>query len=181
MKKTLFCLVLISLLMVSCITPFDVSSLQPNDYSLSNKLPNLIILSDDTTTSVGSSDSVSTSSYLYTVFRRELTKNILDTSMEEKGSIEMVLTYHNVDFIRPQGVRMEFEINIKNKEDKVIWNNTYYDKEEGKIHEDINSFFTIIPSADDVQTLTVRLEHRLLDRFKDDVSRDYKKIIEQLK
>ncbi len=179
MKKVLFILVLtFVLVLVGCTTTFDISNLQPNSYSLEKKLPNLEVLSDETTTTLGSTESVSTSSYVYTVFKRELVSNVLDTTTEKKGSIEMVITYHDLSIgILGKGkITMEIEINIYDKNEKLVWNRTYHGVEGGIMIN--NSLYHTDTGA--IDTLTVRLEHKLIDMFKDDVAREYDTIVKYL-
>lgn len=165
-------------LLISCLTlEFDRNSLQANDYSLIEKLPNLEIKAAETT-QIGAYEQVSTSSYIYTVFRRELEKNVLDVTSEEVcGSIEMILIYSGVDIDKLWGgtqVTLEFEINIYDRNSKKIWNNVY--------SADIDmSSYTFTATESTIRNVgVIYLEHELLDQFKDDIALEYASICSEL-
>ena len=171
--------ILASLMLVSCMSlTFDRNSLQANDYSpLANKLPNLEIKTAETT-QIGATDQVSTASYIYTVFRRELEKNVIDTSNETtSGYIEMVIIYANANIDYnwfSNNVALEFEINIYNKNNQKIWCNTY----------SADTTIATNPRTTSPSTIAaigyVKLEHQLLDQFKYDVAIDYASICSRL-
>ena len=179
MKKLLVILVSLLVLMslTSCLTlSFDPQSLQADNYSLERKLPNLNIKSAPTT-QIGSTDQVNSASYAYTIFRRELDKNILNKATDIKGSIEMVIIYSNVDLDYWWGnnkAYLEIEINIYDNDDNLVWTRGYSAADKVTADPSLVSYSTIESVA------FTRLEHQIITEFKDDVTREYTIIVSKL-
>lgn len=180
MKK--FFVVLLTLLVLvsltSCLTlTFDPQTLQADNYSLKRKLPNLNLKSAPTT-QIGATDQVNTSSYTYTIFRRELDKNILDKTTDVKGSIEMVIIFADVDIDVWWGnnkAYLETEVNIYDNNDNLIWTREYSAADTVKADYALVSYSTIESVA------YTRLEHQIITEFKNDITNEYDNIVNKLK
>lgn len=110
MKKLFICfsVVLMLLLFVSCATvEFDNSLLQATNTHLDTMLPNLQIAgSTNETTVIDNNKSISTSSYLYTIWQRELENNICDYYGPQMGRIEMTIANAKVDIGEQSTIRL---------------------------------------------------------------------------
>ena len=168
------------LLMVSCVSQFDSSLLRPNEYSLSPKLPKLAV-DGANAVAIGASNQVESSSMLYTIFRREVEKNICENIGIPKGSIQLELIYHDV--VQNPGVTnknlatLEFEVRIFDLDGNNIWSNIY----SGTLNDRDNNvawgFYYSEPAANNA---TAKLAHQLVDSLKSDIEKDYLAIAEYL-
>lgn len=173
--------VLTTLVLSSCVTgKFDRDLLQADGLELSPKLPNLEILSAESV-QVGASKQLSSNSYLYTIFRREVGSNICDTGGEPKGSIEMELIFaearQNPGWSSVCEAMMEFEVNIYSQEMKKVWNSVYSADYK---HKDFGLAWQLSYSEEVATTALTILEHQLLEQLKFDLQADYNKIVNAL-
>jgi hypothetical protein len=132
-------LILTSMIFVSCATRFDRALLRPTPNEINPKIPNIALKSADSDFSVGRQDSksLSTNSYLYTIFERECENNLIEWNSDDQwGTIDLVLidaSYDPVDaFSLSTSIYVEFELRIYDIHDKKIWSKAYY-KEGGSI------------------------------------------------
>ncbi len=111
MKRPVLILIAIAIIFLaaSCSTvKFDNSLLQPSGQALEALLPNLEISNGSNETGIiDSSRSITTNSYMYTIWQREVENNICDSYTRKMGRIEMTIadTRINTDKSRA-GVRM---------------------------------------------------------------------------
>lgn len=68
-------------------------------------------------------------------------------------------------------IGLEFDINIYNKDGKIIWTKTYFEQDNRYLHSYTYS---------EMEPALIEIEHSLLDKFKDDVITDYSRIINSL-
>ncbi|MDY0388830.1 MAG: hypothetical protein RBT65_17275 [Methanolobus sp.] len=168
-------------LLSSCAsTKFDRTLLQPSGYALSPKLPKLEI-SGAETVSLGASNQVESSSLLYTIFRREVEKNICESAGIPAGSIQMDLIYHDVEqrpgFTSKNLAVLEFDIRIIDKEKNEVWANTY----SGELNDSDSSLaWSLYFSDEAANNATSKLAHLLIEQLKSDLQKDNEKITQWL-
>lgn len=178
MKRTILIIfVLTSLLFVSCVTSFDRTLLRPSETAIEPKLLNLELKSEDMDYDVGRSNSksLSTNSYLYTIFERECENNLIEWNGDEKwGTIDLVIIDASSDPIDywslATSVYVEFELRIYDINGKKIWANQYY-KDAGSI---VVWSYAQVESA--AQTKVVRAFKELLEEAKQDLQQDVSEI-----
>ncbi len=171
---------ILSQLFISCATiEFDRTLLQASGETLSPKLPKLEILSADSLV-VGSSNQIESSSMFYTIFRREVEKNICESVGLEKGFIEMELIYfdisqnHNMMY---NLATLELEIRIFDKSNNKIWSNVY--SGDFKLADfGLGWTYNYIDSS--ANTAVAMLAHQLLENLKIDLIKDYDLIVSNL-
>ncbi len=111
MKKPSLILIAIAIIFLaaSCSTvKFDNSLLQPSNQSLDSLLPNLEISNNSNETGIiDSSRSITTNSYMYTIWQREVENNICDSYTRKMGRIEMTIADTRINTDRSYaGLRM---------------------------------------------------------------------------
>ncbi len=182
MKKTLLLVfVLLSLVFVSCVTSFDRTLLQHASSSIDPKLPNLELKNEDSDYSVGRSNSksLSTNTYLYTIFERECENNLIEWNGDETwGTIDLVLIDASFDPIDEwslsTGVYVEFELRIFDVNGKKIWANQYY-RDGGNI-----VVWSYAQVESEAQTKIVKTFKELIEEAKTDLRKETPEIIAKL-
>ena len=179
----------------SCSTTFDNSLLQPTEGEVSPLLPPLeIVNSSNSTIGVNntSSNQVTTNSYFYTIWEREVELNICEDYGEKLGKIELVVTNANcsedingflfaislfgpalVGF--PVGnfvVNVEFEIRIYDLEGNRIWKEIYSSQTKH-----IETLYNCVP---DSSVYITELYRSMLQQVKADIQRDRETIVSRL-
>lgn len=165
----------ICFLFISCETmDFDRNLLQASGVSVEKRLPTLEIKRAENTAQIGGQNQVSVSSYIFTIFEREIERNVIVSDGENKGSIEMNLVYS--DFNAHPGwsskytASMEFEIIIRNLNGDKIWKKAYSGSYKG---EDAGLGWTFSIDYNVQSTGYAILEHQLLEEFKNDINKEY--------
>jgi hypothetical protein len=182
MKKTLLLVfVLLSLMFVSCVTSFDRTLLQHSAGSIDPKLPNLELKNEDSDYSVGRSNSksLSTNTYLYTIFERECENNLIEWNGDETwGTIDLVLIDASFDPIDmwslSTSVYVEFELRIFDVNGKKIWANQYY-RDGGNI-----VVWSYAQVESEAQTKIVKTFKELIEEAKVDLRKETPDIIAKL-
>lgn len=170
---TLVILILAVTLLSSCVsTQFDRTLLQPSGYSLSPKLPKLEVVGAETV-SLGASKQVESSSMLYTIFRREVEKNICESVGIPAGSIQMDLIYHDVQqnpgMSGKNLATLEFDIKIYDNDMNEIWSKTY----SGELNDsDYRLGWTLYYSNAAANNATSKLAHQLIEQLKSDIQEE---------
>lgn len=198
MKKVAYFLFFVSLFVClsSCSTTFDNSLLKPTEGEVSPLLPPLEIV-NSSNSSMGISDSstnrLTTNSYFYTIWEREVEQNICEEYGEKLGKIELVITnakcFEDINALLfaigcfgpalvglPVGnfvVSVEFEIRIYDLEGNRIWKNIY--SEETKHIENIFNSFT-----DPSDVYITKLYRSMLQQVKIDIQEDRNTIVSRL-
>lgn len=168
-------------LLAGCATAsFDRSLLESSGIEVTPRLPRLEFKKAEST-QIGSENSVTSSSYAYTIFRREIENNICDMSTENNGQIEIELIF--VDVVQKPGwtskneATIEYEVRIKDKAGETIWDNIYSGT---KNCPDPGLVWQLQFSNSSANNAIASLLHDLLEEMKTDIQNDRSAIISKL-
>lgn len=141
--------------------------LEPDGKTLSAKLPYL----DDLNHSHDGGNAIGQQAYPYTIWERELRKNILDQEAEDRGSVEIVEIYRNesLSFWKTRRyIDISYEIRIYNEDGRIVWNRTYNRAESYSLP----LFGPRENRRERMQTESLMMKS-VIEEFKDDIEEDY--------
>lgn len=183
MKRNLIIVLAVVLLVGLCgcsTMDFDRNQLKASGMTVNPKLPALELKKAETV-QLGSNNAVSESTYIYTILRREVEKNICDMSTEVKGEIEMELIYLNVEqnpgWSSKNRVDMEFEITIRDLDGNKVWTEVYSDSGD---YPDDGLMWTFRYSTSSANNALTQLMHEMMEDVKSDIQTDAEVIIRKL-
>lgn len=181
MKKAWFLIPVLLLVLVGCKTmPFDRDNLKAEGMSLNPKLANLKIIKAETL-QLGSEKSLTTSSYLFTIFRREIEEKICDLTSQMAGSIEMEVIYaevsQNPGWSSKNEAGLEFEIHIFDLNGTLVWTKVYSGTKD---FPDPGLAWSLYYSDTSAANAMTQMEHILLEELKIDLQNNYPSITRAL-
>lgn len=185
-------ILLLTIIIAGCTSwqRFDNGLLQPSDERLDKLFPAMEIISSQNAvnseilaSSALGSNSLSTNSYLYTIWERELEQNIMDWYGEPIGSIEMVLINNlsqpaEIPSIDMKMItNMEFEVRIYGLNGSRVWKQAYSGESEYRVAA---TTYTFEPDQNAIANNSLVLFRSLIKELKRDLNNNYDLILSRL-
>lgn len=181
MKKVYLLLVAIVVLVMlsSCYTyvEFDTELLKANGRELEKKLPTLKI-ERSFSQAYEATNEISSNTYLYTIWERELEENIMEDYGSSNGSIELVIINNHKEIVGIQDTisSAEVEIRIYNLKGTRVWKHSY----SGETERFFVQYLGYEEYGHTTLNKTLALYKMLIEQAKTDIERDYDLIVSRL-